>query len=375
MSSEAYRPVATNMRIGTLQILRFIAAALVMIGHIQQEIVRTADPATSDRYSFIPFDWGLGVDIFFVISGFVMYYLTHAKFGTSRAPQEFLRRRLIRIVPLYWITTTIVLALALATTGKTGDEPLYLPNVIASYLFLPGPRCGEYCFPVYTLGWTLNYEMLFYTLFAIALFFSRKVGLIFIVAALAMLAVGRLVTPPSATMLHFWGYSMTGEFLIGIYIGHLFLSSTRVSPLLCGAMLVLGAALAVIFYQTDSYETWTRLITGGIPAALLVAAVVLGVQGTGRSVAVRALILGGDASYALYLTHPFAIKGAGAIARKLGIMSTAPWLFIALVAGGAIVIAVLVHLYCELPMLRWLNRATAPRRDVSGAPVQVLERS
>lgn len=375
MSADGYAPIAANMRIGTLQILRFVAAALVMIGHIQQEIIRTADPVTAARYAFIPFDWGLGVDIFFVISGFVMYYLTHAKFGTHHAPHDFLRRRLTRIVPLYWITTTIVLAIALATTGKTGDEPLYLPNVIASYFFLPGPRCGEYCFPVYTLGWTLNYEMLFYTLFAIAMFFSRKLGLIFIVAALGALAVGRLITPPSATMLHFWGYSMTGEFLIGIYISHLFLSSVRVAPFVCGVMLVLGAALAVVFYQTDSYETLTRLVTGGIPAALLVAAVVLGMQGSGGSFAGRALILGGDASYALYLTHPFAIKGAGAIAGALGLMSVAPWLFIVLVACVAIVGAVIVHLYCEMPMLRWLNRITAPRNIIAGASVQVPERS
>ena len=342
----------TQEKIATLQLLRFLAATLVMIGHFQHEIV-IASPQLARAYGFIPLDWGLGVDIFFVISGFVMFFLAHENFGKPGASGHFMRRRLIRIVPLYWFFTTVTLAIAVATSGSTGGDPLYLPNVIASYLFLPGPRCGEYCFPVYTLGWTLNYEMLFYVLVAVGLKFPRSTGLTVVIVSIAALMLARIVTPPSMTMIHFWGLSIVAEFLLGMAICHLFLSGMTLGRQWAIMALAAGFALAILFYQIEAYAVTWRLITGGIPAALIVGGTVLSWRSLPASGLTRFLVGGGDASYALYLSHPFVAKAGAAVFARLGLWDVAPWLY--LVAGifGAIIVAFIIHHYFELPVTRW----------------------
>ena len=94
-------------RLDSLQILRFFAALLVVIGHTQHALLERLG-AAAGRYAFVPLDWGLGVDVFFVISGFVMYYLMHDRFAQAGATATFLRRRVVRVVPMYWLFTTLV---------------------------------------------------------------------------------------------------------------------------------------------------------------------------------------------------------------------------------------------------------------------------
>jgi exopolysaccharide production protein ExoZ len=343
-------------RIDSLQILRFLAAFLVLCGHSQHALVEHIG-ARAGNWGFIPFDWGLGVDVFFVISGFVMYYMMHDRFGNAGAAADFLRRRLIRIAPLYWLFTTLALVVLIATGAPRPGAT----NILFSYLFLPGPLCGEYCFPVFTLGWTLNYEMMFYVVFAVALPFRRTAGLAIIFAAiLGLMAVAHLA-PLDWRMLHFWGYPLTGEFLAGIVLAHLFLKGVRIPRPIAFAMLPLALVLAVIGYQTGAYDTIGRIVTGGIPATLIMAAAVLGLEPVGGqhvapSGLTRLLVAGGDASYALYLSHPIAIKVAEAITQKLGLFERAPVLLLPIAIVGALIGAVIVHRVIEKPMLAFLNR-------------------
>lgn len=343
-------------RIDSLQILRFLAAFLVLCGHSQHALVERIG-AGAGPWGFVPLDWGLGVDVFFVISGFVMYYMMHDRFGNAGAAADFLRRRLIRIAPLYWLFTTLAIVVMVAT-GAPRPGPL---NLLFSYLFLPGPVCGDYCFPAFTLGWTLNYEMMFYLVFAIALPFRRTAGLAIIVGTILGLMVAAQLAPPGWTMLHFWGYPLTGEFLAGIALAHLFLKGVRIPRGAALAMLPLALVLAVIGYQTDAYDTIGRIVTGGVPATLIMAAAVLGLEPRGgRQLAptgiAALLVAGGDASYALYLSHPIAIKVAEAIMQKLGLFARAPVMLLPIAIVGALIGAVIVHRWIEKPMLAFLNR-------------------
>ncbi|MGN5376034.1 acyltransferase family protein [Sphingomonas hankookensis] len=284
--------------------MRFFAALLVVIGHTQHALLERLG-AAAGRYAFVPLDWGLGVDVFFVISGFVMYYLMHDRFAQAGATATFLRRRVVRVVPMYWLFTTLVLAVGLAT----GAVDLPWTNILFSYLFLPGPVCGEYCFPVFTLGWTINYEMLFYALFAIALGFPRRIGVAVVVGLIAGLIVMGQAVPVSWSMLHFWGYPIIGEFLFGIGLAAGFLRGWRVSRGAGWALVAAGLVLATVSYQLDLYDHIWRLWTGGIPAALILGGAVFGLEprgAHGRWLAV--LVVGGDASYALYLSHPVTIS-------------------------------------------------------------------
>ena len=120
------------------------------------------------------FPWLAGVDIFFVISGFIMVYASSRWFGSARAPRVFLAHRIARIVPLYWATMMVYLAVLLLTPWLLNSEYLAPHFVIASFLFIPAARPDGLVQPLYSLGWTLNYEMFFYALFAIAIAFPRR---------------------------------------------------------------------------------------------------------------------------------------------------------------------------------------------------------
>lgn len=348
-----------RQRIYSLQVLRFIAAFLVFIGHAQHELAESMGLSGS-LWTFVPFDWGLGVDIFFVISGFVMYFLTADGFGVPGGSADFMRRRIIRIVPLYWLFSVLML-LALAFAARSGGAPLpSVLNILFSFLFLPGPQCADYCFPIFSLGWTLNYEMMFYALFALGLFFSRRAGLTFIFTAIVGLMGLSLLAPPSWTMLHFWGYPITGEFLAGIGLAALYRRRARISPLVSLAIIALAMTAAIAFYQYGIYNSMTRLVTGGIPAALIVGATIFGLEPRRLSPFGRALVVGGDASYALYLWHPFGLKIGGAAIAHLHLpITSSPALFFGLCAILVVAGAVMIHRFIERPVIALLNRRSA----------------
>ncbi|KQR73275.1 acyltransferase family protein [Rhizobium sp. Leaf341] len=335
-----------------VQILRFCAAVLVVFAHVGVEIENRARATGQAFAMWHPLDWGLGVDIFFVISGFIMYYLMHDRFAAPGTAKRFLLRRLVRIVPLYWICTTLMLISIVAAGSMINNNGLDPAHIIASYAFLPWPRADGELFPLLSLGWTLNYEMFFYFVFALALLLPKRLGLGLLVASFALLMIVALVVPPAIWPLRFWGNSIIGEFLLGILVAALFLRKVRFSLPVSSLLVVSGLTLAVLFFQTGSYLTTPRLVTGGIPAVLITAAVVLGRPAPDGRLS-RFLALGGDASYALYLTHPFTIKILAAVGSKLGLpLHVLYWIgFLA-----AVLVSLLVHLFVEKPIGAALNR-------------------
>ena len=293
-----------------------------------------------------------------------MFYMMNDRFDTAGASLDFLRRRIIRIVPLYWIATTMMLASLIAAPQIIIHNGLDLKHVVASYAFIPWPRADGQLFPIHALGWTLNYEMVFYAIFALALLLPLRAGLTTLVAIFALLILVGALVPERLFIVKFWGDPIIGEFLLGIGIAGLYLSGRRLSAPVAIALILGGIALAVVFFQITAYEYVWRLITGGIPAGLIVMAAVLG-PSLRESFPVRLLAVGGDASYALYLTHSFTIKLFGVVAIKLGLP-----LILMYVLGFMLTIlaSVPVHLFVEQPINHWLLRKTAkPKPAVSVA--------
>src|SRR3569623_1876042 len=177
------RPLLHN-----LQVARFVAAAGVLVHHSSDIFFYGG---ALDAPPLLGIRWDCGVDIFFVISGFIMAYLTTGRFGEDGAPRSFLTRRLIRIAPPYWIFTTLIIATAIAFAGHVRHATLAPPQVASSYLFVPWPRGGG----------TLNYEAFFYCAFAAALFFRR--GLLWLALGFALLVALHPFVPRTAFMLHF----------------------------------------------------------------------------------------------------------------------------------------------------------------------------
>ena len=160
-------PTSGHERLASIQILRAAAAMGVVFAHLTESYraVFNAKDAVWDFYY-----GNFGVDLFFVISGFVMVYASEALFGQPGASRKFVIRRLIRIVPLYWIATSYALWGLLNVTGLNLPAATW-KSIFGSYFFLPFPfPTGG---PLLIVGWTLNYEMFFYLIFAIAVFFDR----------------------------------------------------------------------------------------------------------------------------------------------------------------------------------------------------------
>ena len=210
------RPLLTNV-----QFLRFLAAVAVLVGHAGDLFM----PAAAHLRT-IP--WSAGVDIFFVISGFVMTYLTQGQFGRPGAPRAFLIRRIIRIVPPYWLFTTLMVVAVLLFSDHIRNTELDGASVITSYLFVPWPRVADgQLNPLLSQGWTLNYEAFFYLAFAAALFFRR--GLVWLAGGFLLLAALHPLVPAHLFVLKFWTNPIILEFLGGAGLAVLFLRGLRLS--------------------------------------------------------------------------------------------------------------------------------------------------
>ena len=219
---------------------------MVVFGHAQHHtFVQTLKLGGSfERVHLLP--WRAGVDIFFVISGFIMVYASEDLFGRKGASVEFLARRVARIVPLYWMFTAFyTLFLVIALVGTTKDFPGW-PNIVASFAFWPAYATGhEAPMPVFELGWTLNYEMFFYAVFAVFIGLRRSRTVIAVAALLGGLVLMGFVLQPSAAAPFFWTRPIILEFVFGMGIALLLRHGVVLSGLIRGAFLVSGVAILI----------------------------------------------------------------------------------------------------------------------------------
>lgn len=160
-----------STRLESIQILRGIAASMVVFHHFTAAVMDYAHANSMVVQSGIGRLGACGVDIFFVISGFIMVYTTREKDG-AREAISFLRKRVLRIYPLYWIWTSVILIIWLTGIGLRAH--LYgIRFIVGSYLLFPVAN-GDHFHPLLDQGWTLSFEMLFYLIFACVLCLSYK---------------------------------------------------------------------------------------------------------------------------------------------------------------------------------------------------------
>jgi exopolysaccharide production protein ExoZ len=329
-------------RVVAIQYLRAIAASLVVLHHAFE-----APPIAP----FYPRPYGsFGVDLFFVISGYIMWSTTA---GGSRGPLRFWTARIIRIVPLYWIFTTLYVAMALIVPRALGSGVLEPLHVLKSYLFIPAthPAVGLVR-PIYQLGWTLNYEMFFYLLFGISLLVpSPRWRLPGLVGALALLVAIGLVDQPSGDLAAIYTNPLLLEFAAGVVLASVASRLQAAGPAIgCG---LIGGALCwlVVAYTRETLPD--LIVAHAVPAVAMMAGT-LTLEPWARRQPSRLGVFLGDASYSLYLAHPFAQRAwYFVIAGLMGIHTLASnaVVLVSLVlvglAGGA-----LTYLFVERPIMR-----------------------
>jgi len=322
-----------------IQYLRGIAAMLVVLHH-----ARNPQPWLFDPLANVSYLGGAGVDIFFVISGFIMFIAAR-----NEAVGDFIQRRLTRIVPLYWLATLLLLVITIVRSDPIAEAPP--SHVIESLLFIPHfspSRPGE-ILPLLIPGWTLNFEMFFYAVFAIAIISGR---IIWTTASLicGLVLLGFILQPHGAISSTYTDPVLL-EFLAGVMIGKAFL----IYPFhRLWLLLPIGIAAFILVALPGFPQDW-RAVVHGIPAVIIVIGV-LAVEARGHLLQSRVLKLIGDASYSIYLSHGFTLIFVFAAWRRIPLHG---WPQFVGMTGSALAAAALVgiagHLMVEKPLLQRLN--------------------
>lgn len=339
--------IRTEGVIPSVQALRGLAAVSVVAAHCWL-LAWHGDPVWRANLPELPFNGGGGVDLFFVISGFIMVHASRALHRQADRRRVFARRRLIRVVPLHWIVT----ACCLVWFWWKGPRP---DAAMAAWSFLLVPYSPDgaldHVVPLNQPAWTLSFEMLFYAVFAASLGGSARRTVLLATALLAgLVALGSLLPPDPPA----WAFALTRplllEFAAGMAIGLAHQGGFRL-PSRAGAwLLIIGLALLFWPWALDGHwQGWQRLGLALPAASAILAAAVLTDPAqppllAGRAGSAAQAI--GDASYSIYLWHMLLLE----VLRRA-------WLHVPALPGAAYAVAGFgLSLVFGLASYRWLER-------------------
>ncbi len=336
-------------RLPSLQMLRAVAALLVVLFHTQSILGARGVAAFGGVFGH----GDRGVDLFFVLSGFVVTYVHAGDWGRPRRLGRYLFNRLGRIYPGVLIVGA--LAVAAYLLGDRADK-LDAWTIVAGLLLLPQDGA-----PLVGVTWTLKHEMVFYLVFAVAIADRRLLALLVLwqAAVLACALAGLRFAADWARC----GLAPTNlEFGLGIACAVLVMRRAAVPaltrPAMPAAALLLGAAMFVA--GTLDELLWHRrlpvpdIAAYGLASALIVGAAAL-LDLSGRLHAPRLLVRLGDASYAIYLLHFAVVTQLCDLLLRLGVASGV-WLALAAAAGGVLA-GMGFHRWVDRPIQQALRRA------------------
>jgi exopolysaccharide production protein ExoZ len=319
-----------TQRMDSLQVLRAFAASAVVLFHC---------------------DWtgiaSFGVELFFVLSGFIICY------AAAHDPNQFFLKRAIRVVPLYWAATLSIICGAIILPQLFPGSIVTAETVAKSLFFIPFTRADGKVYPLLFLGWTLNYEMFFYLIFGLCLMVSKAKAPVLAALLITILVALHPMLEPLGVAADFWTKPILLYFVAGIAAYGLWLKreywTRRLSPIV--AMIAAIMAFTLFIIDAPSWFAAHLVIKGFLAIVLLLTLVRL----DGSFTWPAWILLLGDASYSLYLLHPYAIE---AIDRLVHPLSSA-WAGIALTAVActlAAALAVIGYKLVEAPSNRYLRK-------------------
>ena len=302
LASAVASPAGTTL-IG-IQVLRGLAALMVVFHHYVGTSVERGFAISGLERAAIG---NAGVDIFFVISGFILEYTLGSRAVHAGDRSKFLLRRMARVLPLYWALTLVAYVIAtffpfIVNSTTTTRQLIY------SMALLPDGAVGSYVLP---LAWTLTFEFYFYLLFAAMMGLKPLHRLL----GLAILFAPGLLVPEAAyaqnVVLGILLNPILFEFLAGVFLAQLIAGGVTVNRYSGAALVLAGSAMLLMGLNINVTESLHRLLVWGGPALLIVGGVVL--ARTPKTVGKPSLALRfgawiGDRSYSLYLSHFFAIS-------------------------------------------------------------------
>jgi exopolysaccharide production protein ExoZ len=330
-----------------IQYLRAAAAIAVVLFHAAEK--------TGGHFAI----GAAGVDVFFVISGFVMWLVSERR---PLTPGRFLTDRIVRIAPAYWLATAVMVVGAFA--GLFPNLSLSIGHMLGSLVFVPvrSPSNGE-IWPVLVQGWTLNYEMFFYAVFALALLLPRRQQLPAVAATFAILVAAGMVLQTDNPLLQTYTRPIILEFVAGMVLGQLWTAGRLPRPRIGAALVILSiAGFAAIEIFRLPFDEWN---CGPLAIALVLGVLSLEARAPVRPLPLPAFL--GDASYSIYLWHTFAISVVAKAAARLDL--AAPVAF-ALACVLGILAGAAAYLLVERPLIaarRSGRRRAAPAGEAVSA--------
>ncbi|GGC68210.1 acyltransferase [Chelatococcus reniformis] len=333
-----------------VQVLRFVAAVLVVWVHAQDMIASNVVPNWASQLGYS------GVDLFFVISGLIMVRTAQTK---HVGPVEFLRRRVRRIVPLYYVFTLVTFAIALMAPSLLKSTVPDLGQLAASLAFIPFEKSPDRIYPVYFLGWTLNFEMFFYCAFAASLLLPKRARVPVLVALLAALALaGTAISRVTdfGVVAFIYTRPIVLDFAAGMLIAAA-MPRARPSSRPTVWWISLAAGIVWLAIGTSIFPIGTgpavpitdTFLSFGLASTLIVAGAV-GLERSGAVIASEAARRGGDASYSIYLTHFYVIGIAITICNRLALGDGVRLALLPIAIAAAVLAGVAVYKFVERPL-------------------------
>lgn len=295
-----------------------------------------------------------GVDVFFVISGFIM---------SNTAPREgqrFLLKRLIRICPLYWLSTLGIYLIATVKPQWLNTTTAGIGYLLKSLLFIPYVKANGHWGPLNLNGWTLEFEMFFYLVIAVALTLVRPRWATATAAfALTSFSVFTAAADPANPVVAYFGQPFLLEFCLGVaawWFMQTGIDARMQKWLWLGGAVLSVAIMPVVFFLNGAPSGFTRVLAYGLPSCALIVAL-LAIERGGWAVRGAVIARLGAASYAIYLLHPYVVGVLKKIlAKNMDLHSVSSVLVVGAVVAVVCVVGDLCHRYLETPMLRVLNR-------------------
>lgn len=328
----------------SIQYLRGIAALLVLLAHISYKDIQYS-------LGIFHFDIGIfGVDIFFIISGFIMYQVSYNSPNTLYSVYSFLKHRIIRIMPLYWVLSIIALVLYIIAPNKVNSST-GATDVINSFTLFPSET--RY---LVSVGWTLSYEFYFYILFSISLYFRQYRAFIICSFLVGLFFIGSLINKKNF-YIDFLTNSLLLEFVYGVIIAKLYQNYNKftrmhITIIAFGLLIICMLCNTTVLFQIPEI----RGICLGLPAMLLVFVFVM-IEKKLKKHEIHILKEFGNMSYSLYLIHLFVLAFVAIIYKYININTyIAEWIYIFCMFSMSLISGYFVYIFWEKPLLALMRR-------------------
>src|SRR5690606_36654050 len=318
-----------------------------------------------------------GVDLFFVLSGFIMCLTV--RLNLDDGPENasyFIKKRIVRIFPIYILCTVPLLLFNIKAEGVK-DAYFY----IGYLLLLPSITSDSTYRLVLSPGWSLTYEMLFYSLFAFLILFTRdknrllKANIVFLISLVVIVRMLSIQGPQLGwvNLRYIIGDTLLWNFGLGVVVYWLYMKYKNRFKINLGYSLTLLIAISVISVFLYGYFIILRILAFGLPAFIIVALFTLTKNHSGNRKIIKKMVFIGDASYSIYLVHYYFVFFKPRVLLLEGFLNINPYVFLNIVdivlVIGSVVAGCVFYLHIEKPIIKYFSQKT--RRQLSPAVEQI----